>query len=72
MVKATCIIVDGPEGAMDRWGDEVPEWFVGVCDDAGEPIGEMYRVRSWDGALKLGQDMARDRRLELVVDGTPE
>ena len=71
MAKATCIIVDGPDGVEDSWGDEMPEWSVSVCDDAGEPVGDSYRVHSWDGALELGEKMAHDRRLELVIDGAP-
>ena len=62
------IFVDGPHSnatARSDW-DEFPEWYVGVADNDGEPIGKTYTCHSLDAAVGLGRKMANDRNLELV------
>ena len=71
--KATHVLVDGPfanANAYSDW-DEFPEWVVCACDDDGDPVGKVYRPRSFEGACKLGEKMANDRRLELVNEASP-
>jgi len=49
--------------------DEVQMFHVYAGDDDAEAIGKVYTVwKGRDAAFRLGQKMARDRRLELVID----
>jgi hypothetical protein len=68
---AKCVICDGPYADVDRDGDEVPTWSVCIGDDEGEPCGTVYRCSTFTGAVKLARDIARDRRLELVMEASP-
>lgn len=71
--QATAIFCTGPEsgGVDDRTGCEFPEWYVFAGDDDGEPTGRSYTCRSFDGAVSLARNMARDRRLPLELDASP-
>jgi hypothetical protein len=69
----TAVVVDGPyanANAASDW-DEFPEWTVSAVDDEGTDIGKIYRVRSYNRAVNLGEKIARDRRLELVNEAAP-
>ena len=67
------VLVEGPQsGGFNRDGDEFPEWTVAIVDEDGETVGKFYRVRSYAGAIDLGQKMARDRRLPLDIDAGPD
>ena len=72
--RPVCVLLDGPDsgGIDERTGDEFPEWTVCAADGDGNPIGRVYRPRSYATARRVALDMARDRRLELVDDSTPE
>lgn len=49
--------------------DEVQVFHVYIGDDDAEPVGKSYTVRRGrDAAVSLGEKIARDRRLELVVE----
>lgn len=64
--------VDGPYPDQDRWGDEVPVYYVAVCaGETGDAIGKVYQYRNQSAAQDLGWKMARDRRLELVDESSP-
>lgn len=67
---ATAIYFDGPHSDTNRDGDEVPSWTVYAGDGFADPVGKIYHVSAYDSALILAQRMAKDRRLELVVDAT--
>ena len=71
MSKATCVVVDGPYPVTNHDFDEIPEWVVFMADDEGEEAGKVYTVRNWHKALDLGAKIAKDRKLDLVVDGGP-
>lgn len=68
--RATGVIVDGPySGGCDE-NDEYPVWYVAPVDDDGGEAGKHYTCLSYESALRLGQNMARDRRLELILEAT--
>lgn len=71
--KPTAIYCYGPEsGGTDNInGVEYPEWYVFAGDDDGEPVGRSYTCRSFEGAVQLARNMARDRRLPLELDASP-
>jgi hypothetical protein len=49
--------------------DEAQIFHVYVGDDDAEPVGKTYTVRRGRAAaISLGEKIARDRRLELVID----
>jgi hypothetical protein len=53
----------------DRYADdEARIWTVCLGDDDGEAIGKIYTCWTRGRALELGERMARDRGLELVID----
>ncbi len=63
------VSVDGPyANADEEW--EWPEWTVLVTDDDGNEHSKVYICRTLEAAISLGEKMARDRRLELVVDAS--
>lgn len=66
--KATCVYFDGPQASQDRDGEEVPVWYVGTQDDEGEDVGKVYECSSYAAGYELANKMARDKRLELVVE----
>lgn len=70
--KSTAIFCYGPEsGGVDPIeGIEFPEWSVFAGDDDAEPTGRVYHCRSYEGAVKLAQSMARDRRLPLEMEAS--
>lgn len=69
--KATAIFCYGPEsGGQDRDGDEFPEWVVYAGDDEAEPVGKLYRCRTYEGAVGLANNMAKDRRLPLEMEAS--
>ena len=65
----TCVIVDGPYsgGINELTGDEVPRWVVALCDDSGDEI-RTYTIASYEGAMELGRQIAKDRSVELVIE----
>jgi hypothetical protein len=74
--RPACVILDGPYPDQDpRDGEEIPVYSVTIADADGEPLdgkGNAYSVHDRAGALQLAENIARDRRLELVDDTTPE
>jgi len=70
--KPTAVFCTGPEsGGVDRNGVEYPEWYVFAGDDEAEPVGKSYTCRTFEGAVSLARNMARDRRLPLELDASP-
>lgn len=65
----TCVIVDGPysAGISAEIGDEVPEWVVALCDDEGDDINT-YTCASYASAMELGRVLAREMKVELVIE----
>jgi hypothetical protein len=67
-MSATAVYV-AADVDVDRDGDEILVHNVYVGDDDAEAIGRVYIVRRGEAAaIALGERIARDRRLELVVD----
>jgi hypothetical protein len=64
--------VDGPFPTQDRDGDEIPYWSVCLMDIDGEVSGKVYMCYAHSTARQLADRIARDRKLELVDDSTPE
>ena len=49
--------------------DEILIYTIYIGDDEGEPTtGKLYTSRTRNGAIDLGEKIARDRGLELVID----
>lgn len=69
LTQATCIIVDGPYsgGISANIGDEIPEWVVALCDDDGSDI-ETHTCATYESAMELGQLLAREMQVELIVE----
>lgn len=67
--QVTCVIVDGPYsgGISADIGDEIPEWVVALCDDDGSDI-ETHTCATYESAMELGQLLAREMRVELVIE----
>ncbi len=68
MAKATQVVVDGPFPIQDRYGEEMPIWCTFVADDDQNPIGQVYRSVTFEGAVKTGDKIAKDRKLELTME----
>ncbi len=68
---STCILVDGPFPDVNHDGDEIPTWSVFAADDELEPAGTVYRFFSYVKAVELAKKMAKDRRVELVLEAMP-
>jgi hypothetical protein len=67
--NATAIYLDRDTDVDTRdSGDEIDIWTVCAGDDDGEPVGKIYTCRSSAAAWKLANNMARDRRLEIVTN----
>ena len=66
------VFFDGPEADQNADGDEIPIWFVYVGNEEAEPQHTVYTVFSFDLAQDLANRMARDRKLELIQDATPD
>jgi len=67
-MTATCVYVDGPFSnatARSHW-DEYPEWTVSLCDDDGEPTGNIDRYHSRHSAFNAGAALAEKYNVELV------
>jgi hypothetical protein len=47
---------------------ETLDGYVWVGNDDGDPVGKVYGPMPPARARKLGQQMAADRRLELVIE----
>ena len=45
-----------------------PVWHVSIVDTENTPQGTLYRVLSYQRAVTLSCNMARDRKLYLHVD----
>jgi hypothetical protein len=60
------IFFDGPQSDQNADGDEIPVWVVYIGDEDANPVGKVYRSHDFKAAQQLAQDMARDRRLELI------
>ena len=45
-----------------------PVWHVSIVDAGNTPQGTLYRVLSYQRAVTLSCNMARDRKLYLHVD----
>ena len=70
--RPVAVALDGPYAEQSRYsGDEYPEWAVCLADSDGEPVGKIYRCRSYDAARRLAANMARDRRLPLEDESSP-
>lgn len=69
MERATCVIVDGPNPTLDRYGDEVASWSVSVCDDDGEPVDPkaIRECYSRDSAINLAELIGESRGLDVEV-----
>ncbi len=67
--QVKCVIVDGPYsgGVSADIGDEIPEWVVALCDDEGEDI-KIYSCASYESAMELGKLIAREMKVELVIE----
>ena len=66
------VFFDGPEADQNADGDEIPIWHVYVGNEEAEPQHTVYTCFSFDLANQLARNMARDRKLELVQDATPD
>ena len=65
------VAVDGPFPSQDpRTGDEVPEYSVTLFTAQDRPL-RSYHPRGYARACALALDIARDRRLQLVIDASP-
>ncbi len=67
------VMIDGPFSAANKnsdW-DEFPTWFVGVCDDDGEPVDNGHTCFSADGAFDLGSKLAKVHNVELIDESSP-
>ncbi len=67
--QVTCVTVDGPYsgGISAEVGDEIPEWVVALCDDDGSDI-ETHTCATYQSAMELGQLLAREMKVELVIE----
>lgn len=72
MSKPTAIYVSLEAGEYVRRFDgdviETLDGYVWAGDDDGEPMGKVYGPMAPSQARRLGERMAADRRLELVVE----
>ncbi len=69
LMQVTCIIVDGSYsgGISADIGDEIPEWVVALCDDDGSDI-ETHTCATYESAMELGKLLAREMKVELVIE----
>lgn len=69
LTRVTYVIVDGPYsgGIRADLGDEIPEWVVALCDDDGGDL-QTHTCASYDSAMELGQVLAREMNIELVIE----
>lgn len=67
--QVKCVVVDGPYsgGISAEIGDEVPEWVVALCDDEGDDI-KTYTCASYPSAMELAKLIAREMKVELVIE----
>lgn len=65
--RANHVVVDGPFPNSDG-DDEYGEWVVQLMRDDEE--GPTYRHSSYESAFKLGNQLAAEHRIELVVDAS--
>jgi hypothetical protein len=72
MSRPTAVYVSIEAGEYVRRYDgdvlETVDGYVWAGDDDGEPLGKVYGPMAPAAARKLGERMANDRRLELVVE----
>lgn len=68
-MAATFILVDGPFSDVDLEGDECAVWFVCPMDDEGNE-DKVEHYRTYTEAVGRGRELARSRRLELIIDAT--
>jgi len=66
------VFFDGPQSDQNQDGDEIPVWVVYVGDEDANPVGKVYHSHDFKAAEQLAQDMARDRRLELINEAMPD
>jgi hypothetical protein len=64
------VFFDGPRPDQGEDGEEVPVWVVFIGDEDAEPVGTVYRCRSFALGEGLARRMAKDRRLELIQEAT--
>ena len=70
-MKTTCVICDGPiSGGCDD-NDEFPVWSVFSADVNGDPTGQVFTCYAYCSAVTLAQRIAKDNRLELVMEAMP-
>jgi hypothetical protein len=62
----------GPQPDVDSEGEEIPVWTVYVGNDDGDPVSTVYHCHKFKSAEGLAKRMARDRRLELINEATPD
>ena len=69
MSKATAIYF-GADTDIDTYdsGDEIDIFYVYAGDDDAEPIGKVYTSRNFKRMRTLAENMAAERKLELVID----
>ena len=65
------VYFDGPESDRNHDGDEIPVWCVYIGDADAEPTDTVYKLHSFQAAEELARRMSRDRRLELIHEGSP-
>jgi hypothetical protein len=65
------VFFDGPQSDQDPEGDEIPVWVVYVGNEEAEPVSKVYKCYSFSSAEALAKRMARDRRLELILEAMP-
>ena len=59
----------GPHPSRIRCADRAcPVWHVSLVDAGDKPQGMVYRVLSYQRAVTLSCNMARDRRLYLHME----
>ncbi|OQY99651.1 MAG: hypothetical protein B6D41_01080 [Chloroflexi bacterium UTCFX4] len=67
--QVKCVIVDGPYsgGISEDIGDEIPEWVVALCDDDSSDI-ETHTCATYESAMELGKLLAREMKIELIIE----
>ncbi len=70
--KPTCVLLDGPQSALNFDGDEVAEWTVCIGDDEGEPMdSNVARFRDYGDAVLYAAKLAKQGRFELIDEAMP-
>jgi hypothetical protein len=56
----------GPESFFDPDGENILHWTVFVGDADANPVGQTYWPGTYAGAVRLAEEIARDRQLALI------